>query len=308
MKATLAAVLFAAVTLHASDYVQDFKALKDKVGKDDLDKTLADWRKKDPGNPDAWILSANWALEQADGVKVRSNKGPALPQGKYSLELRDDKMVVIGADGKPAGDIVANRSRVRILKAAWFISEGLKKWPYRADMHCGLATVYARGEMWPEHVEALRAFVDAAQSQKGKLRWCHDEPLDEAEGEFLADKLHGFAHEQFELENKAADQRFFEIAQIIVRACPKSAKGYNDVAVFHGLSKNWKAAQPVLEQAAAIAPDDALVWINLGDNCARMGKTDAARKAYQHVVELRSDDALVKDAEGKLGAMDKPKR
>ena len=308
MKAMLAALLLAAGALHASDYSQDYKALKEKVGKENMDKTLADWRKLDPGNPDAWIHSANWAMEQADGIAIRSKKGPLLPEGEYKAELRGDQIVVLGPDGKPAADIVGDRSRVGIAQAAAYLSAALKKWPYRADIHCGLATVYARGEMWPAHTAALRAFVDAAHGQKGKLRWCHDEPLGEPEDVFLAEKLHSFAAEQFQMENKAADQRFFEIAQILVRACPKSPMGYNDIAVYHGLTKNWKAAQPVLEKAASVAPDDALVWMNLGDNCVRLGKTDAGRKAYQHVIELRSDDKLVKDAESKLSAMDKPKQ
>src|SRR5262249_15718497 len=124
----------------------------------------------------------------------------------------------------------------------------------------------------------------------------------------LADKLHSFARQQFELETKASDQRFFEIAQMTVRACPKSAKGYNDVAVYNGLTKNWKAAQPALEKGVEVAPGDALVWLNLGDNCVRLGKTDAARKAYQQVVELKTDDRLIKAALEKLEELDKAKQ
>jgi tetratricopeptide (TPR) repeat protein len=305
MKAMLAAVLLAAATLHASDYIQDYAALKAKVGTENLEKHLTEWRKREPDNPDAWILSANWALEEADSVTVRSARGIPLPEGNYKLEMHNGK--VIGPNGKPAGDIVPDPSKAGIVKAGFFISEGLKKWPHRADMHCGLATVYARGEFWREHVEALRTFVNAARSHAGKLRWCHDEPLDQPESEFLADKLHSFAHQQFDIETKASDQRFFEIAQMTVRACPKSPKGYNDVAVYHGLSKNWKAAQPVLEKAVAVAPDDALVWMNLGDNCQRLGKPDAARKAYQRVVELRPDAALARDAQAKLDSLGKAK-
>lgn len=307
MKAMLAAVLLAAATLHAGDYVKDYAELKAKVSKDDMEKYLADWRKREPENPDALILSANWELEQADGVEIVNNKGGLLPKGDYRIELRGDKVVIIGANGKPVGGVVPSRSQVGTAKAASYISEGLKKWPHRADMHCGLATVYARGEFWREHMEALRAFVDAARTHAGKLRWCHDEPLDATENEFLADKLHSFARQQFELETKASDQRFFEIAQMTVRACPKSPKGYNDVAIYHGLTKNWKAVQPVLEKAVAVAPDDALVWLNLGDNCVRLGKMEPARKAYQRVVELKTDDRMVKAAQQKLEELGKPK-
>jgi hypothetical protein len=308
MKAMLAAVLLAAATLHASDYVKDYAALKEKVGKDEMEKYLAEWRKREPENPDALILSANWELEQADGVAIQSNKGGPLPKGDYRVEIRGEKVVIVGANGKPVGGIVPNRSQVGTARAAAYISEGLKRWPHRADMHCGLATVYARGEFWREHMETLRALVNAARTHAGKLRWCHDEPFDTPENEFLADKLHSFARQQFELETKASDQRFFEIAQMTVRACPKSPKGYNDVAVYHGLTKNWKAAQPVLEKAVTVAPDDALVWMNLGDNCVRLGKTDAGRKAYQRVVELKTDEGLVKAAQERLEELGKAKQ
>lgn len=311
MKALLAAALLMAATLslHAapSTYQQDYADLKAKVGKEHLEQHLTDWRKREPDNPDAWILSANWALEQADGISVKSNKGSQLPEGNYTLELRGEKIVVLDRKGKPVGGIVPDPAQVGTVKAAFYISEGLKKWPHRADMHCGLATVYARGAMWNEHVAALRAMVDAARTQKGKLRWCHNESLEEPEDVFLADKLHDFARQQFDLETKASDQRFFEIAQITVRACPNSPKGYNDIAIYHGLSKNWKAAQPVLEKASKVAPDDALVWLNYADNSQRLSKPDLARKAYQHVVELDSDPALVKAAREKLAAMDAPK-
>lgn len=311
MKAMLAAALLVTTTLqatlHASDYQQDFDALKSKVGAEHMEKALADWRRLDPNNPDSWILSANWELEQADAVALRSDQGKALPQGDYKLEMREGKLVVLGANGKPTTDIVPDPVRAGIVKAAWYISEGLKKWPQRADMHCGLATVYARGEMWPEHVAALRGFVNAARSQAGKLRWCHDEALDAPEDVFLADKLHEFAHQQSDLGNNAAEQRFFEIAQMNARACPKSPKGYSDLADFHGLTKNWKAAQSVLEKAASVAPDDARVWTNLGDNSQRIGKPDLARRAYRHVIDLQSDPNLVKDAQAKLAAMDQAK-
>ena len=308
MKAMLAAAFLMAATLHASDYQADYAALKAKVGREHLEQHLAEWRKSEPDNPNAWILSANWALDEADVAIVDRGEGATLPPGNYKLEMREGKVVVIDAKGKVAGGIVPDPAQAGIVKAAWFISEALKKWPHRADLHCGLATVYARGAFWPEHVAALRGFVNAARSQAGKLRWCHDAPLDAPEDVFLADKLHSFARQQFDHESKGADQRFFEIAQMTARACPKSPKGYNDLAAYHGLSENWKAAQFLLERAAKVAPDDALVWMNLGDNSQRLGRAEVARNAYQHVIDLQSNPALVKDAQAKLEALGKGTR
>src|SRR5688572_12413860 len=118
MKALLVAAFLAAATLHASDYVKDYADLKGKVGEGSMEKHLSDWRKREPDNPDALILSANWELEQADGSAVRGDDGKALPKGNYKLEMRGDKVVVIGANGKPASDIVPDRSQAGIVKAA----------------------------------------------------------------------------------------------------------------------------------------------------------------------------------------------
>jgi Flp pilus assembly protein TadD len=80
------------------------------------------------------------------------------------------------------------------------------------------------------------------------------------------------------------------------------------MAVYWGLSENWKEAQPVLEKAAAVAPDDSLVWMNLGENCERLGKTDEARKAFQKVLDLKPEGELKQAAEVALKKLGKAKK
>ena len=130
-------------------------------------------------------------------------------------------------------------------------------------------------------------------------------PPPEAEAEFVAEQLHSFAMRQYEQETPDGDRRFLEISKLLVETCPKSAKGYNDVAVGYGLTKDWKAMQPVLEKAAEIAPDDAIVWMNLGDNSSRLEKKAAARKAYERVLGLKPKPDMLKDAQEKLAKLAK---
>jgi tetratricopeptide (TPR) repeat protein len=309
MKIAIFAFLALVSTLSAGDYVADYSALKTKVGKDKMDQYLADWRKREPDNPDAWIHSANWTLEMASAVQIQGKDGKLLPKGEYNVELRNGQMVIVGPDGKPAGQIGGSQPDVDgVRKAAAYLVEARKKWPQRVDIHSGLATIYAQGQLWKEHLETLRTLTVAARENAGKLRWCHDEKLGAPEEEFIAGQLHSFAIKQFRLENPQADERFREIAELTVQACPKSAKGYNDMAVYYGLSENWKGAQPVLEKASEVAPDDALVWMNLGDNCVRLGQPDAARKAYQKVLDLKPDAELKQAAEAALKKLGKTKK
>jgi len=231
-------------------------------------------------------------------------KGP-LPQGNYELVEKDGKIIIV-QNGKQVGEVGPggyNSDAVR--RAGGYLVEALKKWPHRVDIHCGLATIYARGDLWKEHVAALESFGIAAREQAGKLRWCHNEELGAPEEQFVADKFHSFALRQFEQETKEGDARLFAIAKIAIAACPKSAKGYNDAAIYHGLTKNWKAAQPMLEKAAAIAPDDTLVWMNLADNFVRLKDKAGARKAYQHVLDLNPPAEMRATARKKLAGLGK---
>ncbi len=303
---TIMVWLFILVAMaNAGDYKKDWADLREKIGKEKLEAHLSDWRTREPENPDAWIHSANFALEQGEAVNFQNRgKGP-LPEGNYELVEKDGKITIV-QNGKEVGEVGPggyNPEAVR--KAGGYLVEALKKWPHRADIHCGLATIYARGDLWKEHIATLESFGAAAREQAGKLRWCHNEELGAPEADFVADKLHSFALRQFEQETKEGDARLFAIAKIAIAACPKSAKGYNDAAIYHGLTKNWKAAQPMLEKAAAVAPEDTLVWMNLGDNFVRLKDKAGARKAYQRVLDLNPPEELRADARKKLDELGK---
>jgi tetratricopeptide (TPR) repeat protein len=307
MKAVLCFLLGLASFVRGGDYRKDFTELKAKVGEEKLEAHLADWRKREPDNSSAWILSAHFAADQTGPIALLGNEGQ-LPAGRYTLETKGDKIVVLDKDGKPAGEVANAKNPAGPIIAAGFLEEAVKRWPRRLDIHFGLATMYAEAGLWKEHVATLQKAGAIARENAGQLKWCHDEDLPKAEPVFLADTLHSFAMKQFRQETDEGDARFFAIAQLLVETCPKSPKGYNDVAIYHGLKKDWKAVQPMLEKAAEVGPDDALVWFNLGENSERLGKKDTARQAYQHVIELKPEEKLLAAAKKKLGALGKAKK
>jgi len=57
------------------------------------------------------------------------------------------------------------------------------------------------------------------------------------------------------------------------------------------------------EKAAAVAPDDTLVWMNLGDNFVRLKDKPGARQAYQHVLDLNPPEELRATARKKLAGL-----
>ena len=59
--------------------------------------------------------------------------------------------------------------------------------------------------------------------------------------------------------------------------------------------------------AVEVAPGDALVWANLGDNSVKLGDPAQARTAYEKVIALKPDASFVKQAKEGLADLDKKK-
>jgi hypothetical protein len=293
MKTLLVWVCAAATAFAGGDYRAAYTKLKQEVPADKMEAHLKQWRETEPDNPDAWILSANWFFEkaQSEGIVIS-----AKPAGKEDFVVSDPKT------GKAVGSISSSPTYdpKRTSAATGFLRSALERWPHRVDIHCGLTHMLETTGAWKEQLEALRGLVEATRKYAGKLRWCHDEPLEEAEGSFVAGKLHSYALHQFHRETPEGDAHFHKLATLLAEAFPNEALGHNDLAVFYGLSRNWKAAQKPLEAAARVAPDDALVWSNLGDNCIRLGDQKRARAAFEKVIELNSDPKLTAHAKTEL--------
>jgi tetratricopeptide (TPR) repeat protein len=268
----------AVVAKEPSNYQADYAALKKKVPAEKMEAHLAEWRQREPGNPDAYILSANWYFERAmNSVNITTKP----PEGK-DFELRDSK-------GKVAGSISAG-SPTAANQAADFLRTALEHWPERFDIHCGLAHMMQETSQWDAEIAALRNAATAVKEHRDKLRWCHAEKIAPPVDQFVAEKLHSFAARQYERENDDGIKRMQTIAELLVEVAPNRPEGYNDLAVVKGVSEDWPGMQELLEKAVAIAPQDALVWINLGDNSIRLGRTKRAEEAYQHVLKTTKNN------------------
>jgi tetratricopeptide (TPR) repeat protein len=103
--------------------------------------------------------------------------------------------------------------------------------------------------------------------------------------QFVAQTFHDFAQRQYELETKDGIQRMQTIAELLVEIAPKRPQGYNDLAAVKVTTEDWAGVQELLEKAVAIAPQDEIVWLNLGDNSIRLGRIAKAGEAYRHVLK-----------------------
>ena len=279
MRRLLCLLVFAAtaVAKDPSTYSADYAGLKKKVSPEKMEDYLAEWRKREPGNPDSYILSANWYFEQAMNVVSITTKPP---EGK-DFGLRDQK-------GNVAGSI-SSGSAAGANQAAEFLRAALERWPERFDIHCGVAHMMQETSQWDAEIAALRNAAAAVKSSGEKLRWCHADKIAPPLDEFVASKFHSFALRQYEREDEDGMKRMQAIAELLVEVAPNRPEGYNDLAAVKGTSQDWAGMQALLEKAVAVAPQDGLVWLNLGDNSVRLGRTDRAREAYRHVLKITKD-------------------
>ncbi len=292
----LLVLLLSVLACAGSDYQEDYRKLKEKVPKDEMERHLAAWRAREPENPDAWILSANWFFEQAvSGVNITTKP----PEGK--------DFALIDKEGKVAGSlsIAGAPSRQKANEAAAFLREALKRWPERFDIHCGLAHMMQETEQWEAQLGVLREAAAAVRQHGDQLRWCHAEAIPPPVDAFVAQKLHSYALRQYELETAEGVQRMETIAQLMIETAPRQPQGYNDLAIVRGVAKDWAAMQELLEKAAAIAPKDALVWMNLADNSLRLGRRTRAKEAYRQVLKTATNDEWKRDAKAALQKLHK---
>lgn len=302
MLRTLFTLLLLALALHASDYDADYQKLIHDVPSEQMEKHLADWRTREPDNPDAWIHSANWFFNQSRVTEMDIG-GKPLPADTFVLEEVDGKIIARDAKTKRKLGQVNSTTRYEEKAARTAITllrDAVKRWPQRLDIHCGIAHILTELGALGEVRDALTLMTTQARELRGKLRWCHDEVLGKSEEVFLAEKLQGFALQMFDRQTGPADHIFFQIATLMATELPALPHGFNNLAVYHGLQKDWPAAQKALEQAAIVAPDDALVWANLGDNSVRLKLKTRARECYERVLQLEPDHAEARKALGKL--------
>ncbi len=267
----------------AGDYTGDFQRLKKSVPPEKMEQHLAEWRKREPTNPDAFILSANWFFEQASSGLNISAKSAA----PGDLVIADPK------SRQAVGSIAMAQSfdPVKTNQAADFLRQALQRWPQRFDLHCGLAHMMQESKQWEPELAALRAAASAVKEYGTNLRWCHGEAIPPPVASFVVLKFHSFALHQYEQETPATDAHFGEIARLMVEAAPGQAESYNDLAISFGLTKDYAHMQEALEQGVKIAPKDWLVWLNLGDNSLRLGLIPRARECFGAVLKGKADEA-----------------
>jgi len=269
------------------EYARRYRQLLDQHAEGRIEPLLTEWREKAPDDPDAWITSANYYLNQRQTNISTKKPGPG------DLMLTDKK-------GKQAGSISFEQNKADIKRAADLLEEATTKFPDHLDIWCGLAFMYQENGDFDSELSTLKKMVAYARGHPTQLKWLKGEPLSEAADKFVPDKLHEYGLYYEKKENPEDDKRWFQIATLATEQYPNHPEGFNDAAGYWADIGEWRKARELFEKAHQLNPQSVGVLMNLGNANVEMKDFASARKYFDEALKLDPNDQEAKEALRKL--------
>lgn len=275
----------------AADFAQRFDREFQAGAIGNADKVLQEWRKQAPNDPEYYIRGARLHYRMANSVAIRAGK----PKSKDSFILADPKT------GQQVGSMGPSEPDAEMLrKAIGFLVEGTKRFSKRMDIWLGLATLYGEAGDFPGQLRTLRGMVAVVKAHpEGVLgsNGAYPPPVDVN----LAQQISNLCSRRFNVRTAKANEEFRQLAELAAQSFPKAVYGHNLVGNYYaGIKDEPAKAIPAYRRALEVAPDDALVWTNLGVCYARLGQKAAAKEAFAKVIALGGDPRSVEIAQREL--------
>jgi len=274
-----------------NDYAVHYDQLKDQHAEAEIEPLLTEWREKAPGDPDAWITSANYYFNQRQTNISTKKPGPG------DIRLTDKK-------GKPAGSISFEQVKSNMTRAADLLQEATTKFPDRFDIWCGLAFIYQETGDFDNELATLKKMVAYAREHPAQLKW-EGEPLKDPADKFVPEKLHEYGLYYEKKENAEDDKRWFQISTMATQQYPNHAEGFNDAAGYYADLGEWQKAREFLEKAQQIDPKSVGALINLGNVSVKMKDFTSARKYFEEALKLEPNGQYAQEAKEALRKLNK---
>lgn len=274
------------------EYAHRYRQLLDQHAQGQIEPLLTEWREKAPDDPDAWITSANYYLNQRQANISTKKPGPG------DITLTDKK-------GKKAGSISFEQTEANMKRAADLLQEATRKFPDHIDIWCGLAFMYQESGDFDNELSTLKKMVAYAREHPTQLKWLKGAPLSEPADKFVPDKLHEYGSYYEKKENAEDDRRWFQISMLATEQYPNQAEGFNDAAGYWVDIHEWQKARELLEKAHQLNPKSGGALMNLGNVSVEMKDFSSARKYYEEALRLEPNGQYTQEAKAALRKLKK---
>lgn len=265
----------------ASEYLEDFERLKKSDNAAEIQKFLDKAAETEKGNPDYYASAGNywWQLSKSVSLSTKASE-------KDDFSLRDQKT------GKEVGSIstVGRVSPGIPKKALAILSEGVRRFPQRADISFGLAHVQREMGLQSECVDTLVGLLSVAKSD---LRWTNNNELPQPAKRFIPESVQSYSVALYKADTSATDALCEKLCDGTIAAFPDHPFAYNIKAALAAAHGKQDETLRYLEIASSKAPDDALILLNLGDAHLKAKQPSKAKQAYTKVLKIKElDDSL----------------
>lgn len=278
-----------AVTQEKSEFVTRFHELKEKGDSGVLEKFLLESEKSEAGNPDFYALSCNYWWGVSKKISI-STKAPE----------KGDFVIGPTGEGKAVGSIsqVGKVNPEIPEKALNLVQTGFDKFPLRLDLGFGLATMLRSMKKNEDLEKILQKILETAAKnpRNDALRWTENQSLPETAGTWVPESVHPYIKYFFDLETNDDDARCDRLTKKLTEIYPKHPYAWNMRAALASVKKDAKGVIFNLEKAHEIAPDDALILLNLADTFKKQNQPEKAREVAEKILRIESAKSRHRDA------------
>lgn len=218
-----------------------------------------------PGDPEVDIARANLYFRQATG-----------PAAGFAVG---------GRKGAAAGDSMG-LDTLLAQRSLDTLRDGIHRHPERLDMRLGLAYLCQQLGMRIAEVQVVEETVAYTSAHGDSLLWSYGEPLPQPADQFVPQVLHDDVHYYVTRGAPGDDRVMMALAQVVMRAYPKSAYIPNDLAYWYGTRHEWERSLQFLQQAERADSTDALVLYNLGWAHEQLRRRDPAVRYYRRAIAV----------------------
>jgi len=285
--------------MRAAGYWEEYQAKLKKDGPGPvMEKFINEGAATHANDPDYYAASANYWCRAASSVLISTK-----PAGKGDLVLTDQKT------GKPVGSISLEDGSDPEYdqKAVKILEEGNKRFPWRADIALGLASLQFKTGNPKSCTETLLGLLATAQKNPSALRWMGDAPLPGPPQDFIPNSVYDYCAKLYKLNDTKADSCCRQLCEEMVRIYPENPKPLNLLAALANADHKPDEALGWLQKAHAADPKDALVLMNLADMSRKLGKNKEAIDAWKEVIALpQADEDSKREAQASINKLQQP--
>lgn len=179
----------------------------------------------------------------------------------------------------------------------------VSRFPLRLDVRCGLIFLLQEAGDYAGQYQVVAAMLEFQRTRGAEWQWKNGGPLPAPLDTFMPDTLQGYIRFYFEAGTPAAEADGMRLARLFLRHYPRNKMALSDVGLFHSLRGDQQRAVVYLKKAVQLAPDDVVLWMNLGRCHRKLKNFTAARSCYLEALAQGKPDYLMRDARDALAEL-----